>query len=714
MLKSNWCVLGSWCQESGRGLRAPERIGGGGGGVFGKMIGRSSLLIALVCGIGLRAAGAETISEGVTQWAYPTPGCSGSISDACFPYCESAQFAACDTEAVCQPTYMKTDLGVPLRFNMTALNPSSFESTPYLLQAGSFPPDHTESCCGFGKYFSFQWISGAPLSFEEPLPPFYPPTWDFGSITVTSPFTNVTMVMFEWSPTEQHLVEVPPPIFNVTFDAQFAFFPEDETKTWTNVTSCRKTLLVRLCSHPSWSSTRTFSNEPLLGGAYRPPLGQNMMYNPNSFCGLAEHQPCLVTPGVDDGEKLLLHMSLSPGEGEMHGVRVGHPIDFTMVSTTLDEDSVLDLRVLTDPGLPIGMTNGQQYPCGERRTCMDVSWTPRKGQEGVVHEAEFMSVSRSSVSPELHPCEDKESRQLVIRFPVLVPNSEWTDGLDEQLTEEVEAVVGSKLSMQVKCMSNYLPLVTVEGDGATGDTVHLVSMDERSPAQPDGFRVGTYEISWTAQRGDEGRVLDWRVRCGDDQMVEEGHIRDVRVRVRLCTYTVQDGDTLSTLARRYHLSTNWLNLWNANPGLISDPDLALVAGTPVKTGPVYKIKKGDSLASIAGQFATTAKKLLSVNPLLSAEVPPNAELEPGAAPSFIRTACPLIYPHCLHEYPGSAPGSLASHLRLRTTSCNEDFSEPRFNVQGCPCASWRARRSRQLRCPTSGRIRCTGSGIGLP
>lgn len=161
------------------------------------------------------------------------------------------------------------------------------------------------------------------------------------------------------------------------------------------------------------------------------------MYNPNSFCGLAEHQPCLVTPGVDDGEKLLLHMSLSPGEGEMHGVRVGHPIDFTMVSTTLDEDSVLDLRVLTDPGLPIGMTNGQQYPCGERRTCMDVSWTPRKGQEGVVHEAEFMSVSRSSVSPELHPCEDKESRQLVIRFPVLVPNSEWTDGLDEQLTEEV-------------------------------------------------------------------------------------------------------------------------------------------------------------------------------------------------------------------------------------------------------------------------------------
>ena len=49
---------------------------------------------------------------------------------------------------------------------------------------------------------------------------------------------------------------------------------------------------------------------------------------------------------------------------------------------------------------------------------------------------------------------------------------------------------------------------------------------------------------------------------------------------------------------------------------------------------VYMVKKGDSLASIAGQFATTAKKLLSVNPMLSAQVSPNMDLEAGTPPSF--------------------------------------------------------------------------------
>ena len=49
-------------------------------------------------------------------------------------------------------------------------------------------------------------------------------------------------------------------------------------------------------------------------------------------------------------------------------------------------------------------------------------------------------------------------------------------------------------------------------------------------------------------------------------------------------------------------STNWLNLWNANPA-VADPDLALDPGAAVRLGPTYAARPGDSLASVAGPAA---------------------------------------------------------------------------------------------------------------
>lgn len=71
------------------------------------------------------------------------------------------------------------------------------------------------------------------------------------------------------------------------------------------------------------------------------------------------------------------------------------------------------------------------------------------------------------------------------------------------------------------------------------------------------------------------------------------------------TYTVQSGDTLSAIASR--LGTTWQTLFELNRGLISDPDhiqVGWVLATPGGIAPApqtrwYTVQPGDSLSSIA-------------------------------------------------------------------------------------------------------------------
>jgi spore germination protein YaaH len=112
----------------------------------------------------------------------------------------------------------------------------------------------------------------------------------------------------------------------------------------------------------------------------------------------------------------------------------------------------------------------------------------------------------------------------------------------------------------------------------------------------------------------------------------------VQVRTRLCSYTAEHGETLATMTRRYQLSANWLNVWNANP-MITDPDLHLSTDTVVKLGPTYMVKDGDTLSSIAAQFSTTVKKLLAVNPAVN--------FAPG---ELLAAGTPLCVLACTNQY----------------------------------------------------------------
>ena len=98
-------------------------------------------------------------------------------------------------------------------------------------------------------------------------------------------------------------------------------------------------------------------------------------------------------------------------------------------------------------------------------------------------------------------------------------------------------------------------------------------------------------------------------------------------------YVIVKGDTFSTVAKKFHVSTK--ALMEANPSVeptklkigqtvhipavtASAPaTTATTAATTVtdSTGPTYTVKSGDSLTKIAGQFSVTVKALRAVNSL---------------------------------------------------------------------------------------------------
>ena len=100
-------------------------------------------------------------------------------------------------------------------------------------------------------------------------------------------------------------------------------------------------------------------------------------------------------------------------------------------------------------------------------------------------------------------------------------------------------------------------------------------------------------------------------------------------------YTVQAGDTLASIARRYSTTVQELQSINA----ISDPSLISVGqtmkvpgnaptadsgtGTSAETAPVvqtttYTVQYGDTLSSIARRYSTTVQELIAMNNLADA------------------------------------------------------------------------------------------------
>jgi hypothetical protein len=114
---------------------------------------------------------------------------------------------------------------------------------------------------------------------------------------------------------------------------------------------------------------------------------------------------------------------------------------------------------------------------------------------------------------------------------------------------------------------------------------------------------------------------------GDGEQMWTSDPVKIHIHVVRCIYCVQEGDTLHYVAKHLHLDTNWLRLWNSNGNdatwdddavdvteAIHDPDAVLEQDNCLNVGPLYRVQNGDTLVTLASRFHTTVKKILEVNP----------------------------------------------------------------------------------------------------
>jgi len=82
------------------------------------------------------------------------------------------------------------------------------------------------------------------------------------------------------------------------------------------------------------------------------------------------------------------------------------------------------------------------------------------------------------------------------------------------------------------------------------------------------------------------------------------------IRVRKCQECVRKGQSLASIARSLHI--DWQTLQMYNPFLERPDDIK--SGTVIATGPVYRVREGDFVESVAARFLVTPDDLLHTNP----------------------------------------------------------------------------------------------------
>lgn len=87
-------------------------------------------------------------------------------------------------------------------------------------------------------------------------------------------------------------------------------------------------------------------------------------------------------------------------------------------------------------------------------------------------------------------------------------------------------------------------------------------------------------------------------------------------------YTVKSGDTLSSIAAKYGVSTSAISGYKSgNPNLIYAGEvLTIKTGGSTSKSKTYTVKSGDTLSGIAAKYGTTVSKLCSLNNIKNANL----------------------------------------------------------------------------------------------
>lgn len=119
-------------------------------------------------------------------------------------------------------------------------------------------------------------------------------------------------------------------------------------------------------------------------------------------------------------------------------------------------------------------------------------------------------------------------------------------------------------------------------------------------------------------------------------------------RTKTESYTVQDGDTISTIAAKFGVTANtilWANNLSSNSTIRPSQTLRI----PPQSGLLYAVKQGDTLSSIAKKYDVSTDDILSANQMTDASslalgeelVLPGATPPTVSAPVAVRTGATI-------------------------------------------------------------------------
>jgi len=338
-------------------------------------------------------------------------------------------------------------------------------------------------------------------------------------------------------------------------------------------------------------------------------------------------------------------------------VGINDLVNFTFVAQDPNPEDSVKIFVVDDPGMPPGMSatptlciprGGAQSMCraeanysGElprfdidsevesacSKAQLTLSWAPTPEQAGNTFRVCVVARDSSPLCAGKGPPDATSSgwygEQHCLDATVVEPALHW---VEDMLSPSVfTSWVGCETRLELAARD-----VSAMYDVLIEPTRDLPSGASLSIERHEGGIMTKAIMSWLPARGSEGSTTEVCFSAVDglranDPLPE----RCWQMTVGRCQYCIGTGDTLSLVMKDYGLDTNWLRIWLHNVGTVTNPDL-IVSPHPVQNmddatgnahglprvyvGPIYKVKEGESLQSIAVRFRTSVKSILSLNP----------------------------------------------------------------------------------------------------
>jgi len=163
--------------------------------------------------------------------------------------------------------------------------------------------------------------------------------------------------------------------------------------------------------------------------------------------------------------------------------------------------------------------------------------------------------------------------------------------------------------------------------GWEGFSDTTLKIHQRDPADPESFfrQELSFAFRFLPQAGtDDGFTKRWCFACSDSGRMYPPAVQCISITTRVCEVYVSRGDQLQSITRALHLDRNWRRIWNLNSYLL-DPFKVLHGDTILRVGPVYTVRAGDTMTTLAARFETTLKRLLDANP----HIQDDADIAPG-------------------------------------------------------------------------------------